>query len=100
MGNCNVHMERSVKKYPLNFKQNWDFILEDIRLMWRARSHSGFDILLKTFNQKWIAKGESDFVETFNKSYGGPENRFWYIGALIPGKLPFISRLFDFVLYL
>ena len=68
--------------------------------MWRARSHHGFDILLKTYNQKWITKGESDFVETFNKSYGGPENRFWYIGALIPGNLLCIRRRFDIVLYL
>ena len=94
MGNCNVHTERTVKKYPLQFKINWDLILEDIRLMWRARNETAFDILLKTFNRNWISKGESDFVETFNKSYGAPDNRFWYIGALIPGN--FIIFHFSF----
>ena len=33
MGNCNIHMERTCRKYPLNNKGNWDHILDDLRLM-------------------------------------------------------------------
>ena len=86
MGNCNVHMERQVKKYPLNHLEHWPLILDDIHIMWRSRSHTAFDFLLRTFNHKWNSKNEEDFVALFNKSYGGHENRFWYIGSLIPGN--------------